>query len=61
MIVICEECGKKIFEGRLKAMPFANLCVSCKSEREKFEVDRTKLHESDVYRKLAHTTIGEDD
>lgn len=31
---ICEECGEEIPFGRLKAVPFANLCVSCKSEKE---------------------------
>lgn len=25
----CERCGKKIEEGRLKALPTATLCISC--------------------------------
>ena len=32
---ICEECGKRITPNRLKIMPFARLCISCKSESEK--------------------------
>ncbi len=33
----CEDCGETIPVGRLKAMPFATLCVKCKSERESIE------------------------
>jgi len=33
----CEDCGENIPLGRLKAMPFATLCVKCKSERESME------------------------
>ncbi len=31
---ICEGCSELIGEPRLKALPFATLCVSCKSEQE---------------------------
>jgi RNA polymerase-binding protein DksA len=31
----CEECGCKIPVGRLKIMPFAIVCVECKSREEK--------------------------
>lgn len=31
----CEECGCKIPAGRLKIMPFATVCVECKSKAEK--------------------------
>ena len=31
---ICEECGDEIAVGRLKAMPFATLCVDCAEARE---------------------------
>ncbi len=34
---ICEDCEEEIPLGRLKAMPFAALCVKCKSERESIE------------------------
>ena len=31
----CEMCGEFIGEERLKAIPFARLCISCKSELER--------------------------
>ncbi len=31
---ICEECGDEIAVERLKAMPFATLCVACAEARE---------------------------
>jgi DnaK suppressor protein len=31
---ICEECGGEIAHGRLEAMPFSRLCVTCQSEFE---------------------------
>jgi len=31
---ICEECGKTIPQNRLRALPFASLCVRCKKMRE---------------------------
>lgn len=30
----CEECGGEIAQGRLEAMPFSRLCVTCQSEFE---------------------------
>jgi DnaK suppressor protein len=32
---ICEDCEESISEGRLQAIPYAELCVGCKSAREK--------------------------
>ena len=32
----CLQCGKKIPEGRLRAIPSAVLCVECKSANERF-------------------------
>lgn len=32
---ICQDCSKPIGEARLKAKPYARLCIDCKSEREK--------------------------
>ena len=40
----CEDCGENIPVGRLKAMPFATLCVKCKSERESMEGPTTTLY-----------------
>lgn len=31
---VCERCGKKIDEGRLKVMPTATLCISCEQKKE---------------------------
>ena len=31
----CEACGKAIEKARLKALPFARMCIHCKSEAEK--------------------------
>ncbi|MCK9266288.1 TraR/DksA family transcriptional regulator [bacterium] len=32
---ICDECGKKIAKTRLKALPYAKLCIACQREKEK--------------------------
>lgn len=32
---ICEACDKKILQNRMKAVPFARMCISCQSEAEK--------------------------
>jgi DnaK suppressor protein len=32
---ICERCGKKITVARLEALPFAALCIECKSREER--------------------------
>lgn len=32
---ICEECGETISPRRLKALPYASLCISCQSRRER--------------------------
>jgi len=34
---VCEECEEEIPIGRLKALPFATLCVKCKSRKESME------------------------
>ena len=31
---ICAQCGKRIPEGRLRALPYALLCMDCKSRNE---------------------------
>jgi len=30
----CEECGEQIGDARLKAIPWAPLCISCQEEKE---------------------------
>ena len=32
---ICELCGQAIPEERLQALPYANLCITCKQKEEK--------------------------
>ena len=32
--VECEECGEEAGFGRLKAMPYAELCVNCQGKRD---------------------------
>jgi len=34
---VCAECGNEISEKRLQALPFARLCIECKSKRELME------------------------
>ncbi len=34
---LCEECDEEIPIGRLKVLPFATLCVKCKSKQESIE------------------------
>lgn len=34
---LCQECNKKINEGRLEALPYARMCVTCKTAREAAE------------------------
>lgn len=43
----CEECGEKISKQRLKAVPFATLCVSCKAKKEAQEGIFTPFEEQE--------------
>ncbi|GAB4436306.1 MAG: hypothetical protein OHK0040_07540 [bacterium] len=43
----CEECGEKISKQRLKAVPFATLCVACKSRKEAEEGIFTPFEEEE--------------
>ncbi len=49
---ICEECGLKIPEGRLRVMPFARYCITCQSkiEREEKYLRRDNQEDSLRYR-----------
>jgi len=51
---VCEECGDEIGGGRLKVMPLAMSCVTCKSRLEK-ETAHQKFAEG----KLDQSLIGE--
>jgi DnaK suppressor protein len=52
---ICENCGEKIAPGRLKAHPFARLCINCKAEEERQEARKKRFEVEGVYRNLALT------
>lgn len=30
----CDECGEKIIQKRLEAMPYTKVCIGCQQERE---------------------------
>jgi RNA polymerase-binding transcription factor len=50
---VCAECGAEIAEARLKALPFATLCVSCqeREESEQAELrDAARPHETAALR-----------
>jgi DnaK suppressor protein len=55
---ICEDCEEEIPLGRLKAMPFARLCVKCKADLEKLQAQTKRFEEERVYRDIA---MGEEE
>ena len=55
---VCEECEEEIPLGRLKAMPFARLCVRCKADLEKLQAQTKRFEEDRDYREIAS---GEDE
>ena len=58
---ICEECGDKIGQGRLKVMPLAKYCVTCQSKIER-EITLQKKAEEDLkYRGLAYASNEEEE
>ena len=50
---ICEDCEEEIPLGRLKAMPFARLCVKCKADLEKLQAQTKRFEEERAYRDIA--------
>jgi RNA polymerase-binding transcription factor len=48
----CAECGAEIAEARLKALPFATLCVSCqeREEMQQAELRENRPHETAALR-----------
>jgi DnaK suppressor protein len=50
---ICEDCEEEIPLGRLKALPFARLCVKCKADLEKLQAQTKRFEEDRVYREIA--------
>lgn len=34
---VCMKCGKEISPGRLRAMPYVELCIHCQSRKEEYD------------------------
>jgi len=58
---ICEECGEKIGQARVKVMPLAKYCVNCQSKIEKEMVLQKKVEEGLQYRGLAYASNTEEE
>jgi len=58
---ICEECGDKIGQGRLKVMPLAQYCVNCQSKIEREMTLQKKAEEDLKYRGLAYASNEEEE
>jgi DnaK suppressor protein len=56
----CEECEERIGIGRLKAMPFTQLCVDCKAKMEREMGARKRFDEESTYRDLSVNDDDED-
>jgi DnaK suppressor protein len=56
---ICEECDGEIAAGRLEAMPFSRLCVTCQSEFE--QAQRTVQNEGSISPTPRYPTTDADD
>ncbi len=57
---ICEHCDSEIAAGRLDAMPFSRLCVSCQAEQEKEARSQRRADDERAYRRLSTTEADED-
>ncbi len=58
---ICIECGDKISNGRLRIMPFTQLCVKCKSNIEKEKEIEMESERRGAYKDLSYQDINEDE
>ena len=56
---VCEQCGRPIKKARLKAIPFATLCVSCKEEEEKECGDKSAQAKYDWESTIGSSENGE--
>ncbi len=57
---MCDSCESEIAEGRLEALPFTRLCVSCQAEREKEAKAARRFEDERAYRKLSTTDVDEE-
>jgi len=57
---MCESCESDIAEGRLEAMPFTRLCVSCQAEREKEDKILRRAEVDRSYRRITPSDTEEE-
>ncbi len=57
---VCENCEAEIAEGRLLALPFTRLCVTCQGEAEKEAKSAKRFDDDRTYRKLGATDDADD-
>jgi DnaK suppressor protein len=57
---MCESCESDIAEGRLEALPFTRLCISCQAEREKEAKSMKRSEEDRTYRRLGTSDADEE-
>jgi RNA polymerase-binding protein DksA len=58
---VCEHCGKSIAEARLKALPFATLCVACKEKEEREGAELSRDYRAPIPVRPAATDHDEDE
>jgi DnaK suppressor protein len=56
----CEECGADIAEGRLVALPFTRLCVTCQSEQERESRMNRRYDEDRGFRRLGTGDVDDE-
>ena len=56
----CEECGADIAEGRLAALPFTRLCVTCQSEQERESRVNRRFEDDRAVRRLGSGDLDDD-
>jgi len=56
----CEECGADIAEGRLVALPFTRLCVTCQSEQERESRLNRRYDDDRGFRRLGSGDLDDD-
>ena len=56
---VCESCESDVAEGRLEALPFTRLCISCQADREK-EAKSMKREEDRTFRRLGTSDVDEE-
>ena len=57
---ICDSCEAEIAPGRLEAMPFTRLCVSCQGELEREAKAARRFDEERAYRRLGTTDVEDE-